>query len=349
MPHVDHQQLERFAVELLAAGGISREEAEVVGGSLVASNLRGYESHGVMRIPFYLDMLEKGEAVSGAELAIENESPTLMVANANWGLGRVQTGRLLDRLIQKARVGGSAIGTLYQASHIGRLGEYCELAAEQGMVLMMMVNNHGAVHRVAPPGGRASRLGTNPIAIGIPHGEEPLILDISTSATAEGKVRVKHIAGQSCPEGWLIDNQGRPSTDPGDLYSDPPGAILPLGGEQAYKGFGLALMIDIFAGAFSGGLCSRETPKTQKGNCVFAMCLDAEHFAGKEHFAREVAEIAGFVRSCPTADGCRKVMLPGDPERNVMAERLDTGIFFDDENWAKLTSLAQRLAVAPPS
>src|SRR5690606_32765416 len=127
------------------------------------------------------------------------------------------------RLIEKARQHGIGLGTLRCASHVGRLGEYCELAAAQGMASIAMCNTHGAARRVAPPGGRSPRLGTNPIAMGAPCGDAPLILDFSTSATAEGKVRVKKIAGELCPDGWLVDNQGRPTNDPNTLYGDPPG------------------------------------------------------------------------------------------------------------------------------
>ncbi|MCA9165909.1 MAG: Ldh family oxidoreductase, partial [Planctomycetales bacterium] len=208
-----------------------------------------------------------------------------------WGLGRVQCGRLTDRLIEKAKANGIGVGTLRHSSHIGRLGEYCEIAAQHGLVSQLMVNTHGAARRVAPPGGREPRLGTNPMAVGAPHEDSPLILDFSTSATAEGKVRVKKIAGETCPEGWLLNSQGQPTTDPNDLYADPPGTILPMGGDQAYKGFGLALMIDVLSGALSGGLCARETPITPKGNCVFMLLCDPAHFGGADHFAKEVKQL----------------------------------------------------------
>ncbi|MEO2022640.1 MAG: Ldh family oxidoreductase, partial [Pirellulaceae bacterium] len=262
MPHFTPEDLEHFSVSLLAAGGASAHESQIVGASLIDANIKGYDSHGLMRIPFYLDMLKSGDIVSGAELTTINETSTMLAADANWGFGRVQCGALTEKLLDKADQSGVAIGTLRHSSHIGRLGEYCEIAASRELVSIMMVNTHGAARRVAPPGGRAPRLGTNPIAMGVPSGDAPLVLDFSTSVTAEGKVRVKSIAGETCPEGWLLDSDGNPTTDPNDLYTDPPGSILPMGGPQAYKGFGLSLMIDLFSGALSGGLCARETPIT---------------------------------------------------------------------------------------
>ena len=349
MPTISPSTLTDFATSLLAAGGATDAEARIVGHSLVSANLRGYESHGVMRTPFYIGMIQRGETISTAVLEILNESPTRLVADANWGFGRVQAGRLLERLIEKANDQGMGIGTLLHSSHIGRLGEYCEIAAEQGLVSMLMVNTHGAVSRVAPPGGCAPRLGTNPMALGVPHQETPLILDFSTSATAEGKVRVKQIAGEACPDGWLIDNQGNPTTDPNDLYTDPPGAIVPMGGEQAYKGFGLSFMIDIFSGALSGGLCARETPETPKGNCVFMMILAPQHFGGTTHFTREVEGLASYVRACPRRDGVEEILLPGDPERKVMRAHAAQGIVLDEGNWQQLTELAEKLQVPLPT
>jgi hydroxycarboxylate dehydrogenase B len=348
MPHIEAKKLEEFAVALLHAGGATQEEAAVVGRSLVDANLCGYDSHGVMRIPYYVTNVAKGETVSEAPLDVMRESECHLVADANWGFGRVQAGRLLDALIVKAHDRGMGVGTLMHSSHIGRLGEYCELAAAEGLVSMVMVNTHGATRRVAPPGGIAPRLGTNPLAMGSPHPDAPIVLDFSTSSTAEGKVRVKRIAREQCPEGWLLDATGQPTTDPNSLYATPPGTILPMGGVQPYKGFGLALLIEIFAGALSGGLCARETPETPNGNCVFMMVADPEHFGGCEYFTDEVARLITFIRDCPRAAGVERIVLPGDPERMQRELRLAEGVPLDDENLAALLELAQTLTLPPP-
>ena len=338
-----------FARDLLSAGGALPEEAECVAKSLVGGNLRGYESHGVMRIPYYVDSLAQGESVSGAALTIINESPARLTTDANWGLGQVQVGRMLDRLASKTQQGGLAVGVMIHASHIGRLGEYCELAAARGLVSMVMVNSHGAAVRVAPPGGKAPRLSTNPLAIGAPCGDSPLILDFSTSATAEGKVRVKKIAGERCPPGWLLDHEGRPTDDPNVLYRDPPGSILPMGGAQAYKGFGLSLMIEILTGALSGGVTARPDTYPKKGNCVFMLLLDPAAFGGVDHFRAEVSQLVEYIRSCPRVDDCERILLPGDPERVALAERSARGIPLDDENWKALVRLAEKLGVTAPA
>ena len=349
MPTIAPQDLEKFAIALLAAGGATRAEANCVGPSLVAANLRGYESHGVMRIPYYVQAIKTGEVVAGADFTVLKESPTNLVVDANWGFGQVQAGELLRRLIAKTRSAGMAVGTMIHSGHIGRLGEYCEAAAEANLVSMLMVNSHGAAARVAPPGGKAPRLSTNPLAIGVPNGDEPLMLDFSTSATAEGKVRVKKIAGEKCPEGWLLDCEGQPTTDPNTLYGNPPGSILPMGGAQAYKGFGLSLMIEILTGALSGGVVAREPFYPKKGNCVFMLLLDPAHFGGAEHFRSEVAQLCDYLRSCPRIPGCERILLPGDPERITLAQRSAQGITLDAENWSAVRKLADDLHVQAPA
>jgi uncharacterized oxidoreductase len=346
MPTLHAPQLQAFATRLLAAGGASPEEAEIVGRSLVEANLRGYDSHGVMRIPYYVQAIKDGEVVPGEELTILDEGPSRVVADGNWGFGQVQAVRLLKLLAGKAHASGPAIGTMTHCGHIGRLGEYCELAAAEGLVSLLMVNSHGAAVRVAPPGGKAPRLSTNPLAIGVPFEGGPLVLDFSTSATAEGKVRVKKIADQQCPEGWLLDCEGKPTTDPSTLYGNPPGSILPMGGSQAYKGFGLGLMIEIFTGAISGGVCARPVPYGKKGNCVFMMLIDPAGFGGAEHFQAEVAQLVEYVKSCPRVDGCDEILLPGDPERRLLAQRSAEGITLDGENWNALVKLGEKLGVA---
>jgi uncharacterized oxidoreductase len=349
MPTLRPAPLESYAAQLLQAGGCSAADAKLVAASLVDANLKGYDSHGVMRVPYYVQAIKDAEVVPGAELTILDDGPSRIVADANWGVGQVQAQALIHRLTEKAKSGGLGLGTMMHCGHIGRLGEYCEQTAAAGLVSMLMVNSHGGAVRVAPPGGKAPRLSTNPLAIGVPFGSTPLVLDFSTSATAEGKVRVKKIAGQQCPEGWLIDNTGKPTCDPSTLYGSPPGSILPMGGAQAYKGFGLGLMIEILTGALSGGNVAKTVPYPKKGNCVFILLIDPARFGGSDHFQSEVQQLVEYVKSCPRIDGCEEIILPGDPERRLAAARLRDGIFLDDENWNALVKLAGTLGVATPS
>ena len=349
MPTVPATTLTHFATQLLQAGGVGADEARLVAESLVGANLRGHDSHGVMRIPYYLDTVVKKETVPSAPFTVVKETATTLVADGHWGFGQTQARKLMDAIIRKAKQQGTGIGTLRQSGHIGRLGEYCDQAADAGLVSIIMVNTHGCTRRVAPPGGKAPRLGTNPLAFGVPSPQGTIVLDFGTSATAEGKVRVKKIAGQQCPEGWLLDCEGKPTCDPNTLYADPPGTILPMGGNQAYKGFGLGLMIEVFAGALSGGFTIREKPRSQNGNCVFMLAVDPDHLGGAGHFSSEIAGLVEFIRSCPTVPGVNEIQLPGDPERRLLAERGTKGIPLDDGNWKQLVECATKLKVTPPT
>jgi len=348
VPTLSVDILTEFATGMLSAGGLGEEEAALVARSLVGANSLGYNSHGVMRIPFYLDRARKGQVVAGAEFSVLSETPSLITVDANWGFGQTQSQRLTRRLIEKAKASGVAVGTMIRCSHIGRLGEYCEMATRENLIAMMTVNNHGAVRRVAPPGGKAPRLSTNPLAFGIPNDDRPVVLDFGTSATAEGDVRLKKISGQSCPDGWLLDSEGRPSNDPNCIYAHPPGTIRPMGGDQAYRGFGLGLVVEILSGALSGGVCAREVPINQVGNCVFMLVMDPGHFGGRDHFHSEVSSLIEYIRNCPRAVGVDEITLPGDPEREMLARTLVEGIYFDEGNWSALVKLADELGVAAP-
>ena len=349
MPVFSETRLRDFARSLLEAGGVPAEKATIVASSLVLANFCGYDSHGVMRIPFYVANIESGRLQPDADLRIERETGAVVVGDGGWGMGQVICRQMMERLVQKASVLGVASGTLRRTGHIGRLGEYAEWAAERRFASILCCNNHGAAQRVAPLGGKRPRLGTNPICIGMPGGADgPFVLDFSTSATAEGKVRVKKIAGEPVPPGWLLDAEGRPTTDPNTLYADPPGSILPMGGAQAYKGFGLAFMIEMLCGGLSGGDTARPNPPKPVGNCVFLVVIDPKHFAGMEHLEREVRHLEAYVRGVPRIDGVEEILLPGDPERRSVGQRQRDGIPIDERNWSALTELAERLGVPTP-
>lgn len=349
MPVITADRLLEYSVQLFTAGGAPAEAAQIVANSLVQANLRGHDSHGVMRLPFYVDRIQDGKLDPNSALRVDQETPGSLVCDGGWGFGQVVARELIERLIPKAAETGIACGTLRQSAHIGRLGEYAEMAAEKGMATILCANTHGAAQRVAPVGGKRPRLGTNPLCIGVPGGHDgPFILDFGTSATAEGKVRVKKIAGQPVPAGWILDPEGNPTTDPNQLYGDPPGTILPMGGDQAYKGFGLAFAIEMLCGGLSGGMCAHANPPAPLGNCASFIVISPERFAGMPHLTREVEQLETYVREVPRIDGVQQITLPGDPERRVFAERSAEGIPLDDGNWAALTAIAERLEVAVP-
>jgi uncharacterized oxidoreductase len=340
--------LARFARDCFASSGIPPEEADIVARSLVDANLAGHDSHGVIRIPQYLKALADGLLKSGVTLKIQSQTPAVLCCDGQWGFGQVQAHRLLEQLVPMARGVGVAAGTLRQCGHIGRLGEYGEKAAELGLVLFATVNNHGYGRAVAPPGSAAGRIGTHPLCLAAPAGEQPpVVLDIGTSVCAEGKVRVCYNKGVPVPDGWLLDAAGRPTTDAGVLYNEPKGTILPLGGTQAYKGFGLGLLLDMLAGGLTGAPCSRPELGPISANAVVFVLFDPARFAGAEHFGQEVGDLAVNVRNALPVMGAT-IQLPGDPERRERARRQTQGITLDEGTWGQLKDLAGRLGVEMP-
>lgn len=349
MPTLSAPVLADFVARIFQAAGAGIEESALVADSLVGANLRGHDSHGVLRALRYLEFIRDGDCVPGADLIVERDSPGAIVADGQWGFGQVQAHRLLDLLIPRAREQGTVAGSGRRFGHIGRLGEYAERAADEGLVLIATVNNNGGGQRVAPPGGTAGRLGTNPLCIGVPTEGEPIILDFSTSAVAEGKVRAHHISGKPVPDGWLVDSEGNPTNDPSVLYVPPFGGIRPMGGDQAYKGFGLSLVLDLLSGGLSGGAVCHPGAGPVQGNCLLFLVLDPGRFTGLERLASQASRLGEFVRETPRAAGVDAILLPGDPERRTLAERSSQGIPIDPAHWDQLTKAAADLGVKPPA
>jgi uncharacterized oxidoreductase len=349
MPTFSAQVLTTLAQSLFEAVAVPPEDAMIVARSLVDANLCGHDSHGVMRAPQYVDSIRKGTSKPGVQFTILNETPAILAVDANWGLGQVQAYRLLERLLPKAKTLGIAAGTLRNCGHTGRLGEYAEWAAKEKMALLATVNSHGAGRRVVPPGGTEGRISTNPICIGAPTSGDPVVIDFGTSAVAEGKIRAHFQKKQPTPEGWLVDHAGVPTTDPGVLYTEPRGSILPFGGQQAYKGFGLGLLLDMLCGGLSGGASSNPAfPLTGQGNAAVFVLFNPEFFGGTEHFLKETDGLSAYVRTCPTAPGVAAITLPGDPERTAKVERIVKGIPIPDGTWELITTTARELNVKLP-
>ena len=350
MPTFPADSLTRLAESVFVAVGVPAEEAAVVAHSLVDANLCGHDSHGVMRLPQYVEFLRKGAFKAGVPLSVVSETPAVVCGDGHWGLGQVQAHRLLGMLIPRAKQLGIAAGTLRNCGHTGRLGEYAEAAARAKLAFIGCVNSHGSGRRVVPPGGTEGRISTNPICMGAPTTGDPVVLDFGTSAAAEGKVRVLFQKQEQAPEGWLVDHAGRPTTDPAVLYTQPGGNILPFGGPQMYKGFGLGLLVDLLCGGLSGGSCSSPAfPLAGGGNAVVFLVLDPALFGGTEYFLQQTDGLTEYVRSCPRADGVAEITLPGDPEQRAKRRRLAEGIPIPAGTWALIAKTATDLGVPLPS
>ena len=225
--------------------------------------------------------------------------------------------------------------------HVGRVGTYPLRAAREGLIAQVWCNGRG-VARVAPWGGREAKLSTNPVAIAIPAPESPILVDITTSVVAEGKVRLARNKGESVPPGWILDRDGEPTQDPARLYEG--GTILPVGGAVGHKGYGLSMIVDLLGGGLSGSGCGF-MPGTRPGNGLFIQLVNPALFLPPDEFLQMVGEYTRYLKDSSTAPGVPAILLPGDPELSTEAERRRQGIPIDDGTWQQVTQVAVELGV----
>ncbi|NKB67093.1 MAG: Ldh family oxidoreductase [Candidatus Latescibacteria bacterium] len=341
MPRFTPDYLIETGSRIFAAAGSPPEQARTVAELLVEANTVGHDSHGVIRIPQYLAMIEQGDIDPGADIAVLRDMPAAAVLDAQWAFGQVAMSRAVAMARDKASQTGVAAVTLRRDNHIGRLGSYVDLLARDNMIGLLFVNGTPTC-RMAPWGGTEARLGTNPLATGIPTREgAPIILDMTTTVVAEGKVRVQRNRNQPAPDGWLLDAQGQPTNDPNVLYSEPRGTILPLGGSVGHKGFGLNVAVELLAGALSGSGCVGQD--RQFSNGVLLMAINVAHFTPLDQFHREVSDFVAFVKSSPTAPGYEQIYMPGEIEAQVRQQRLAEGLLIEEETWQQITACADQL------
>ena len=273
------------------------------------------------------------------------EKPGFAVVDGNHHFGQVTATKALAIGIEGARRQGAFTVMIRNCNHVGRLGSYTEKAALQGIGALMTVNGPGA-GGVAPFGGIDRRLGTNPISIAAPNGDSPLVLDMTTSITAEGKVRVALQKGEKLSEGLIIDHDGNPSTDPADLYGPPVGAILPLGGAMGFKGFlGLSVMIDVFAGMLSGsGVCRNDIAPGANG--VWAYFVDVSQFLAPADYDALMAKYVDHIKGSRKAAGVKEILMPGEIEQRRRADRERNGVEVPPETWASDQRNSQSTSVS---
>jgi uncharacterized oxidoreductase len=338
----DEIYLKEVAASIFLAAGSSVEDSAIVADSLVGANLVGHDSHGIMRIPEYVGWVEQGRVNVSAHPQVAQSTESFAVFDGDWGWGQVIGRKVVDFLSE--RVSHSGVFSVFcrNSCHIGRVGEYPEELARRGFASVMFVNTHGAGRLVAPWGGIERRLSANPIAVGVPReGSDPMVVDISTCALAEGKLRNMMTGGQPVPPGCIVDAAGHPSTSAADFYGPPQGALLPFGG---HKGFALALAADILAGALSGAGCSR--PDADRvGNSFLLTAIDVQKVRGSSEFGRDVAGLIEFVKSSRTVDGCEEILIPGEPETRMRKQRKREGIPVHPVTWERLLEVAARYGV----
>lgn len=344
MSTFQYSHLLELGRQILTAAGVSDEDAVIIAQELADANVVGHDSHGVMRLVQYVEFIRDGYAKPGAESEVVEEGPTFAIVDGHFNFGQVTTRFALDLGIRKAKEQGTATVLIRNCNHIGRLGAYTHEAALNGMVAMMAVNAPGP-GGVAPFGGIERRLGTNPISIAAPAGNDAIILDMTTSATAEGKLRVAKQKGEMIPEGLIIDGQGIPSCDPNSYYNKPYGSILPLGGaSMGHKGFGLSVMIDVLCGILSNsGVCRTDLPRGANG--VWMQFYEIERFLPRADYDRWMDCYMESIKGCPRLPGVNEIYLPGEIEKRTKETRLKEGVAIPPETWRQLLELATQLNV----
>jgi uncharacterized oxidoreductase len=335
--------MSRIGTALFQAVDAPLEEAALVAHELVTASLMGHDSHGVLRIPEYLDLVASGTILPGAAMALETRSETTAVADCGHNFGVVGAHFAIDAGVRIAAVNKVSCVVTRHCNHVGRLGAYVQVAAERGMIALATCNSPIDGHFVLPWGGTKGRLATNPIAYGIPAGGDPIVADLSTSVAPEGKIRVHKNLGLPLPEGWVVDSKGKPTTNPDDFYGPPMGAILPLGGAAGHKGFALGLLVELLGGPLAGR-SSIDPAITGNGLCFIV--IDPSAFGPLDAFKALVDSTVAYVRSGAEPDASASaVLLPGELEFRTRRRRLEEGISVDDVTWGAIEHHARRLGI----
>src|SRR6266446_579615 len=325
-------RLEALVGDIFNAAGCSRAESDRIARYLVAANLAGHDSHGVVRVPRYVEMKEDGRVIADQLVEVVLGTPVLAVIDGKFGFGQTVAPQAVAIGIEKCKVMGLSAVALRNSGHVGRVGDWAEMAAAEGVISIHFVNAGGSV-LVAPFAGVERRFSTAPYCIGVPlPGRPPLVLDFATSVVAEGKVLVASQGGKKIPADALIGPDGEMSDDPATLY----GAYAPTGprdfrqGRGAirafgdHKGSGLALMCELLGGALTGNGCaSLERPSA---NGMFSLYVDPTRIDPDGFFPEEVVRYVGHVKSAAPARPGEAILVPGEPEQASRTKRLRDGV-----------------------
>ncbi len=335
------EPLTQLVTEIFLACDAQPDIASRVAGHLVEANLKGHDSHGVGMVPAYVHNIRNGNLQPNAELKVIQDKGAVLLVDGQLGFGQHVGREATGLAIERVRSTGVVCLGLRNAHHLGRIGSYGEQCAAAGLVSVHFVNVVGHEPQVAPFAGREPRMTTNPFCAVVPRtGQPPLVLDMATSAIALGKVRVAAMKGEAVPEGSLIDADGNPSNDPNILFRQPRGALGPFGG---HKGYGLAVICELLGGALAGQWTAQ--PKQPRaGNIVNHMLmfvLDPEAFGDVAQFEQEVTAMIDYLHSTAPASGHDRVRIPGEPERETLAERSSHGIDIDANSWRALVQAAE--------
>ena len=351
MIRIKAQALEDLVRDIFIKAGCSEAEGKRIGKYLVIANLTGHDSHGVQRVPRYLQWKADGAFIADREIKIVSETPVIAVVDGQYGFGQTITPQAVALGIKKCKEMGLSCVALRDVGHIGRVGDWAEMAAAEGLVSVHFVNAAGSI-LVAPFGATERRFSTAPYCVGVPRpGERPVILDFATSVVAEGKVLNASFGGKALPEDALIGPDGKVSNDPHVLYGDytptglrnhqkGTGAIRAFGD---HKGSGLALMCELLGGSLTG--TGATEPGRKFSNGMLSFYVDPAKLDTSGFFSKDVQRYIEFVKGARPAKAGEEVLIPGEPEARTKAERLANGVPLPEDTWGAIVEAARKVGV----
>jgi uncharacterized oxidoreductase len=339
-------ELRQYVTRIIAMTGSTPEEAAQVADNLVMANLSGHDSHGVGMVPRYVDAVLEGGLSPNTGVKVLLDTGPMLNLDGQRGYGQITGVQAMNMGIERAKQYGVCTVALSRSHHLGRIGHFAEMAVAQGLVSMHFVNVHSRPV-VAPFGGGDGRFGTNPCCIGVPMGQRPpFVLDFATSRVAQGKMRVAYNKGEQVPPGYLIDEHGHPTTQPGVVVVPQSnglfGALMTFG---EHKGFGMAVACELLGGAVTGnGTWHREADNRRAVlNGMLTVLIDPVKLGTQDSFEQEAQAFSDWVKQSPDAPDSDGVRLAGDPERAARIEREQTGIWIDDATWGEIQASEKKL------
>lgn len=335
-----------FATSLLNAAGLDQAKASAVAEILTEGDLLGHTTHGLALLAPYLGELEKGGMEKSGEPRVIADFPAAVTWDGRRLPGPWLVLRALELAMARARQTGTCTVVIRRSHHIACLGAYLKRATDQGL-MMVLTCSDPTVGTVTPHGGRRGVFTPNPLAAAWPTAGDPVMLDVSTSITTNGLVKRRHTEKQLMDGEWLVDAEGRPTRDPAVLFTDPAGAILPIGGlDHGHKGYALGLLVEALSGGLAGH--GRAEPAEGWSAAVFLQVLDPALFGGAENFQRETSHLAALCRATPPRPGVDRVRLPGEGGLRRRAAQLKEGVELYPGILSALTPWARRYGVALP-
>jgi len=341
LPLFRPEHLTEISRTILEGIGTPPHIAARVAEILVGANLAAHDSHGITRIPAYLEQAEKQVIAVAAEPQVTRETPSTAVLDARRGWGHYAVDRAMALAIDKARATGLGAVALSRINHAGRMGEYVEAAARAGCAGLLLAGQGGRDSGCAAPyGGRGRRLGSNPLAIGLPSGSAvPFLLAFASTVAAGGRIQVALSRGQSLPDGWIVDAQVKASISPRDFFDG--GRLLHFGG---HKGYALILAACLVGGLGGGFLAERAGI-----GGIYVQAIDVAAFLPRETYESNVRAFLDGIRSAGRVDPAREILVPGEPEARSRETRSQNGIEVPDNVWTEITDAASKRGIALPS